>query len=41
MCPTEVNQTCEKGRTGSLGESGWRSDPVKGRDSVGVIDWKF
>ena len=35
MCPIEVNQTCEKDRTESLGESGWRPDPVKERDPVG------
>ena len=40
-CSTEVSQTCEKGRTGSLGESGWRPDPVKKRNLVGETDWKF
>ena len=31
--PTEVNQICEKDRTGSLGKSSWRPDPVKRKES--------
>ena len=41
MCPIEVNQTCEKGRTGSWGESDWRPDPVKCKNPVGDTNWKF